>query len=117
MDGVYASGPLLSNDEVFFDLDVIEIWAVNASEEEYTKSLQAGTAQSDIREGNRIKMAQVDRKQFLEDFQSGQYSNTLYAHRDQARGRHDFHADENGRGYFLEDYPPTPKEQHSKHST
>lgn len=113
MDGVYASGPLLSNEEIFFDIDVIEVWAVNvASNDDYAKSLAAGKAQTDSREGNRIKVAQVDRTQFLDDFQSVKYANSLYTHREQTRGRHSFCADDEGRGYFIDELPPTPKANH-----
>jgi hypothetical protein len=117
MDGVYGCGPLLSNGELFFDIDVIEVWAVNATEEQYVKSVQAGKAKAEIREGNRIKAAQVDRKQFLEDFQSGIIENPLFLHRDQARGRHSFCADDEGRGYFIDQKAPSKRELEKQESS
>jgi hypothetical protein len=107
MDGTYASGPMLSNWEVFFNIDVIEVWAITGSEDEFMNALQAGKAQADIREGNRIKAATVDRKQFLDDFQSGAYINSIFAHRRESRGRHSFCADDDGKGYFIEEKQPS----------
>ena len=59
------------------------------------------------KEGARIRQAQVDRKHFLEDFTSGVMVNDLYKHREHARGRADFVADEEG-GYFVEGKSPSP---------
>ena len=110
IDSVYTSGPLLSNGDVYFDIDALEAWAVSPSEEHHVKSLQLGQVHATRREEARIKAAQVDRKQFLEDFQSGQFVNSLYQHREQARGRHSFCADdEEGRGYYIDEKTPTPK--------
>lgn len=109
MDGVYDCGPLLANGELFFDVDVMEVWAVNATEEQYAKLKQAGAMQAELREGNRIKAAQVDRAHFLEDFQSGAVENSLFTHREQARGRHSFCADADGRGYFIDNKEPSTR--------
>ncbi|KAL3924862.1 MAG: hypothetical protein SGILL_000785 [Bacillariaceae sp.] len=108
MDGVYASGPLLSDGELFFDIDLVEIYAVNCTAEEFEKGIAMGRANAAVREGTRLKAAQVDRTQFLEDFQTGQYMNQLFVHRDQIRGRHSFIAHEDGSsGYFVESKAPS----------
>jgi hypothetical protein len=111
IDSTYTCGPLLSDGVIFFDMDILEVWTVSSSEEEFVQNLQKGHAQEQIREGRRIHLAQVDRKQFLDDFQTGSYGNSLFKHREEARGRHSFCADDdNARGYYVEDRPPTPKE-------
>jgi hypothetical protein len=121
MDRVYQSGPILSsssstnhnsNDDinVYFDIDVLEVWAIPATKAQHEQGVMAGQLQALIRETHRIQAAQVDRKQFLEDFQSGQYINSLFTHRQAMRGRHSFRtAEEEGKGYFLEDKSPTPQ--------
>lgn len=108
MDGVYANGPLLSNGELFFDVEVIEAFAVNCSHYDYEKAVKEGKARAAVREGTRIKAAQVDRRQFLEDFKSGDYMNHLYQHRDQVRGRHSFVAhDDDDSGYYVHGKEPS----------
>ncbi|KAL3903637.1 MAG: hypothetical protein SGILL_010372 [Bacillariaceae sp.] len=108
MDGVYESGPLLSDGELFFDIDLVEVYAVNCTADEFDAGIQRGHANAAVREGTRLKAAQVDRKQFLEDFQTGQYMNQLFAHRGQIRGRHSFVAHEDGSsGYFVESKAPS----------
>lgn len=111
IDSVYASGPLLSNGEVSFDVDVVEVFAVQCTEpDQFDRAVRDGKAAAAIREGTRIKAAKVDRKQFLEDFQSGHYMNHLFAHRDQTRGRHSFVAhDEPSQGYFKHDKRPSTR--------
>jgi hypothetical protein len=108
MDGVYASGPLLSDGELFFDIDLVEIYAVSCTAEDFEEGIRRGRACAAVREGTRLKAAQVDRKQFLEDFQTGQYMNQLFLHRDQTRGRHSFVTHEDGSsGYFVESKAPS----------
>ena len=107
MDGVYTSGPLLSKGEVFFKIDLLEVWAISSSDVEYRNAVEAGQEQAEIKEAGRIQAATVDRKQFLEDFQSGQYMNSVFAHREQARGRHSFCADDEGGGYFIDEKRPS----------
>ena len=108
MDGVYASGPLLSDGELFFDVDLVEVYAISCTAQEFDEGIKRGQANAAVREGTRLKAAQVDRKQFLEDFQTGQYMNQLFVHRDQIRGRHSFVAHEDGSsGYFVESKAPS----------
>jgi hypothetical protein len=115
-DGVFDMGPLLSNHELYFDIDVIEIWAVNnVNEDDYVKAIAKGKAQQEFREGMRVKSAKVDKRLFLEDFQEGIFGTRLFEHRHQARGRHSFVADnEDGLGYFIEEKPHTPKVSRGK---
>ena len=59
-------------------------------------------------EALRQKLAQVDKKQFVDDliFMPGH----LFEHREQTRGRADFVADdEAGKGYYIEEKPPSPR--------
>jgi len=108
MDSVYASGPLLSDGDLFFDIDVVEVFAVNCTPQEFEKGIREGQLNAAVREGTRVKAAKVDRKQFLEDFQSGQYINKAFAHRGQVRGRHSFTAHEDGvSGYFIDYKSPS----------
>ena len=108
MDAVYGSGPLLSDGELFFDIDVVEVYAANCTAQEFEKAIKEGQLNAAVREGTRIKAAQVDRKQFLEDFQTGQYMNKAFAHRGQIRGRHSFVAhDDEGSGYFIDSKRPS----------
>ncbi len=109
LDAAYDAGPLLANNELYFDIDSIEIWAVNVSDEDYAKALAKGKVREEWKEGARVHAAKVDRRQFLEDFQQGMFGSTLFEHRQQIRGRHSFVADEDeSLGYFIEEKPPTP---------
>jgi len=109
MDGAYDTGPLLSNDELYFDVDAIEVWAVNVNEDDYAMALARGKAHQEWKEGVRVHTAKVDRRQFLQDFREGIFGSNLFEHRDQTRGRHSFIADDDeGLGYFIEEKPPTP---------
>jgi hypothetical protein len=109
LDGVYAMGPLLANHELYFDVDVIEMWAVNVEEDDYLKALEKGRQLVNMKEGQRLYAAKVDRRLFLEDFQEGIFGTSLFEHRQQARGRHSFVVDdEEGMGYFIDDKPRTP---------
>ena len=115
IDTTYASGSLIDaqvGEDIVppaFDVDVIEAWAVNVTEEQFLEKKVAGQKQAANRESARQKVAQVDRAQFLDDFQSGAVMNKLYVHRHEARGRHDFVAAQDGSGYFLEDKQPSSR--------
>lgn len=109
IDAVYNTGPLLSNNELYFDVDAIEVWAVNVNDEDYSLALAKGKAHQEWKEGVRVHTAKVDRRQFLEDFQHGIFGSSLFEHRQQIRGRHSFVANEDeSLGYFIEEKPPTP---------
>ena len=109
VDTTYAPGPLLGTDEnPFFDIDTIEVWAVNvASESEFLYKQQMGEGRARMKEEARLRGAQVDRSAFLPDFQSGTFMNKLYDHRQQARGRHDFVVAGDHHGYYLENKRPS----------
>jgi len=115
-DGSFDMGPLLSDHHLYFDIDVIEIWAVNVKDEDYFEALSKGRALQEFREVSRLHAAKVDRRLFLEDFQEGIFGTSLFKHRQQARGRHSFVAGEDeGMGYFIEKKPPTSS-PHAKKS-
>jgi hypothetical protein len=113
IDTAYTSGTLLPDDSKgmpsspFFDVDALELWAVNASKEKFLQHLAAGQQQLARKDQVRQRAAQVDRSHFLDDLKSGAFINTLFCHREESRGRHDFVAADSRSGYFLEDKPPS----------
>jgi hypothetical protein len=110
IDSIYTCGPLLSDGDVFFDMDILEVWNVSSSDENFVRNVQKGHAQDQIRERRRVHLAQVDSKQFLDDFQTGSYGNSVFKHREDSRGSHSFCADDdNARAYYVEDCPQMPK--------
>lgn len=113
VDTVFQSGPLLSDDQMFFDVQVLEVFAIKVTDEDYRHGVEAGQLQASIKEGTRQQIAQVDRAQFVDDFKSGAFMNSLYQHRSEARGRHDDYADDEERkGYFVGDKPPSTRNVH-----
>lgn len=112
MDRTYRPGPLLEDDSaIFFDIDVMELWAVQVDDDEFAAGCALGQKQLAVHEAYRNKAAKItDRSVFLSDFESDDcYMRAkVYAHRDEVRGRHEFVAhDGEGRGYFMEDHPPS----------
>jgi hypothetical protein len=109
VDTVFQSGPLLSsNDESFFDVDTLQVWAVNVTDQAYLTSLDSGQLHASVKEATRTQMACVAKAQFVNDFSSGAFINHLYDHRSETRGRHDFVAGEaEGQGYFVQDKQPS----------
>jgi hypothetical protein len=107
----YESGPLLSNDETYFDIDTIEVWAVRCPDHTtYTKSVTDGLRQLAIKEEVRSKCSRVDKAQFLDDFRSGAYMNHLFDHQRATRGRADcVAADNQKKGYYLNEKSPSKK--------
>jgi len=108
-DVTFESGNLLaSDDNSFFDIEHLQIFAVESSEQIFLKNLESGQRQTALREMMRQRLAQVDRRQFVEDFATGAFINHLYDHREQTRGRASFCADdEEGYGYFIEGKRPS----------
>lgn len=108
-DVTFESGNLLaSDDNSFFDIEHLQVFAVESSEQIFLKNLESGKRQAALREMTRQRLAQVDRRQFVEDFASGAFMNHLYDHREQTRGRASFCADnEEGYGYFIEGKRPS----------
>jgi hypothetical protein len=110
VDTVFQSGPLLTDDQLFFDVQVLEVFAVKVTDQDYRHGVEAGQLQASIKEETRQQMAQVDRAQFVDDFKSGAFMNSLYQHRLDTRGRHDYCAsDEEGKGYYVGDKPPSTR--------
>jgi hypothetical protein len=113
IDLAYQSGPLLDDDwTIFFDIDVLELWAVQVPDDEvFQAGCESGKKQMAIHEAQRIKAAKVvDRSQFLSDLESNEFRirAKIYSHRDEVRGRHEFVAhDASGHGYFVEDHRPS----------
>jgi hypothetical protein len=108
VDTVFQNGPLLSDDQIFFDVQVLQVFAVKATEQDYRHGVEAGQLQASIKEETRQQMAKVDPAEFLEDFKSGAFMNNLYQHRSETRGRHSFVAsEEEEKGYFMGEKPPS----------
>lgn len=110
VDTVFQSGALLSNDESFFDVQVLEVFAVKVTDQDYHSGVEAGQLQASIKEETRQQMAKVDRTQFVDDFASGAFMNSLYQHRSETRGRHSFlAADEEEKGYYVAEKQPSTR--------
>lgn len=94
VDATYECGPLLSDDlESHFDVDILEAFAVNASESAYKNYRRSGDLQVAVREASRKQAAKVDRGQFLDDFVAGAFLNKGFEHREHSSGRLDFNRD------------------------
>ena len=104
----FQDGPLLgSGDDLFFNVEEIQLYAVAPDVETLVAGEQIGRRVMETKEALRQKMAQVDKKQFVDDliFMPGH----LFAHREQTRGRAEFVADDDeGRGYYIDGKPPSP---------
>ena len=104
----FQDGPLLgSPDDLFFNVEEIQLYAVAPDVETLIAGEQIGRRAMETKEAFRQKVAQVDKKQFVDDliFMPGH----LFEHREQTRGRADFVAhDEDGGGYFIDGKPPSP---------
>jgi TLD len=118
-DSVFEAGPLLSSDdESFFDVLNIEVWAVSMAtadswvngDDVFHRGKEVGELRSSMNEYIRHRCAKVDRSQFVDDFANGSYENTLFRHRSLARGRADFVALDNERhGYFVDGKEPSTR--------
>jgi hypothetical protein len=109
-DTTFESGPLLGAGQDFtFDIEAMEVWAVQLQHSTDFPACQAeGEMRASIREETRLRFAQVDKSQFVEDFSSGAFMNHVYQHRAQTRGRADFVAADTGElGYYVEDKAPS----------
>ena len=104
----FENGPLLgSEEEFYFNIEEIQLYAVTPDIETLLAGEQIGRRAMETKEALRQKMAQVDKRQFVDDllFLPGH----LFAHREQTRGRAEFVAAEDERGgYYIEDKPPSP---------
>ena len=108
MDSTFQPGPLLENDDtMFFDVDALEVWAIRS--DHFRESLLEGQLHASVREAARHHLAQVDRRQFVEDFQSGAYMNRVYGHRHLTRGSGSFTPDEDEtKEHYLQSCPTSP---------
>ena len=108
-DATFESGPLLPGQwDKFFNVDVIEVWGVGGDEKVY-QAIHDKEKQEDIRNAVRKRVQQVDKKQFLDDFQSGLHvskgrgSNALYQHRfDSARFDFEANHDDDETGHEVQ---------------
>ena len=91
MDTTFAPGPLLADNlQGLFDVDLLEVFAVNATRNDYESNRRSGALQVAVHEATRKKAATIDRGQFVEDFAAGAYLNSTFSHRNHATGRYDF---------------------------
>ena len=108
-DLTFEPGPLLpparegegSGARKYFSICDLEVWGVGG-DEAVASGLDARKAQRAILDANIQKARKVDKAQFLDDFKSGLIESKAFKHRTEARGRHDFEADDkDGGGYKL----------------
>jgi hypothetical protein len=91
VDTTFENGPLLGDDmESYFDVDILEVFAVNVSDDAYRDFQKRGDLQVAIHEATRKQAATVDRTQFLDDFVAGAFLNKGFEHREHTSGRHEF---------------------------
>jgi TLD len=107
-DAIFDPGPLLSDASDTmgrFDVANLEVWAVSGGGDDQIRDRAHVIAS--LQERVRQQCAKVDRAQFLDDFQTGLYENSLFQHRIQARGRADFFALDDRPGYFVDGKVPS----------
>jgi hypothetical protein len=91
IDVTYAPGPLLSNDmQAYFDVDVLEVWATNETQESFERGVMSGSLQRGVIEATRQNIAKVDPKEFVDDFANGTFLNKAFGHRDVIANRHSY---------------------------
>ena len=111
-DLTFDPGPLLAPEEEdsgagrggprkSFEIADLEVWGVGG-EDAVAMGLGARSAQREVLAANIRKARKVDKAQFLDDFKSGLIESKAFQHRTEARGRHDFEADDEGKGYHIE---------------
>ncbi len=93
MDGTFDTGPLLPGQwDKYFNVDILEVWGVGG-EEVIVDAVNAKGKHEGVAEATRRRVQMVDKKQFLEDFQSGLHvGSKLFAHRD-GSVRHNYGVD------------------------
>ena len=93
VDVTYQSGPLMFDElQGTFDVDVVEVFAVNANTLDYEANVRTGALQVAVLEASRQNAAKVDRGQFLDDFAAGAYLNRGFDHSEHISGRHEFNS-------------------------
>lgn len=94
VDSTFESGPILSDDlNSHFDVDILEVFAVGVSDDEYKKFRESGKLQVAVHEATRRQAAIVDRNQFVDDFVAGAFLNKGFEHRAHCDGRLEFKGD------------------------
>jgi len=92
-DGTFEGGPLLPSPwDSNYNVDILEVWAVGG-DSEIKNALLAREKHTDVQDARRRQMQRVDRKKFLNDFQSGLLfggGSKMFDHRSDGRVRHDF---------------------------
>lgn len=115
VDTSYASGPLIGDElAAYFDVDVIEVWATNETNETFASNTKKGSLQVAIREAARKQVASVDKGQFVDDFASGAYMNSVFRHRDSVSGRHELSGTSDSVRDFREHFDQPNESQHGK---
>ena len=99
VDSTFEGGPLLPGQwDKYFNVDVLEVWGVG-DECEVREAVIRKEAHENVADATRRRVQRVDKKQFLEDFQSGilmgNTSSALFQHRHDGSIRHDFGVDSN----------------------
>jgi TLD len=118
VDQLFEAGPLLSDDHggMYFDVDRILLFAAcdpSSPPFEYMRSM--GQKRVQHMESARVRLATVDRAHFVED---AEQFTSLFAHRDQARGRCDFVAmDDESMGYYVRGKQPSTRKVMSPPAT
>jgi len=82
-DATFESGPLLPGQwDKYFNVDVLEVWGVGG-DDVVREAVNARERHEGITDAARRRVQRVDKKQFLEDFQSGLLmgNNQLFKHR------------------------------------
>ena len=103
LDKTFQEGELLPIEALEkFEIKTLEVWGVGG-DEVIQKAIEYQVAYRKRHEEIIRRAREVhDKKQFATDLQTGLIPNLLYAHREQARGRHDFVVDEKHGGYKIE---------------
>ena len=95
VDGTFESGPLLPGQwDKYFNVDVLEVWGVGGDDIVREAAMKKEEHES-VSDATRRRVQTVDKKQFLQDFQSGMLlgNNELFKHRQDGNLRHDFGVD------------------------
>ena len=93
-DDTYMSGPLLTGQwDKYFNVDVIEIWAVGG-DDVMKDAINLKLRQEGLTDSVRRRVQRVDKSQFLDDFQSGLTAGgKLFEHRFDGSARHEYGVD------------------------
>jgi len=92
-DTTFEGGPLMPGQwDKFFNIDILEVWGVG-SDETIIDAIHARERSEGIANATRKRVQRVDKKQFLDDFQSQIHTGSkLFAHRNNGV-RYDFDGD------------------------